>query len=148
VLLELGRLTYIRDRIFFQKRQDLKHPTQSLTQGTIGWPDPFCRVWLARGIAKIVLYVGTGRSPPRGELLVRVVEVLERNADVFEVVLALCATGSLAGRLDRGQEQRDQDADNRNHHEQLYERECKSAACATWRHGTNSVIGFAVRNRV
>jgi hypothetical protein len=42
-----------------------------------------------------------------------------READILEVVFALRATRSFAGGLDGGQEQRDQDADDRNDNQQF-----------------------------
>ena len=47
--------------------------------------------------------------------------VQQRQADLFEVILALCAACRLARRLHRRQQQRDQDADDRNHHQEFHE---------------------------
>ena len=50
-----------------------------------------------------------------------------RQADLLEVVRALGPTGRLAGRLDGGQEQGDQDGDDGDHHQQLDQRESCSS---------------------
>src|SRR5262249_32355118 len=46
--------------------------------------------------------------------------------DLLQVVDALRAAGGLARRLDRGQEQRNQDGDNRDDHQQLDQRKASS----------------------
>jgi hypothetical protein len=50
-------------------------------------------------------------------------KIEQPGADLFQVVLALGAVGRLADPLDGGQQQRDQDADDGDHHEQLDQRE-------------------------
>ena len=52
----------------------------------------------------------------------RVVMVVQGQAELLEVVGALHPAGRLARRLHRGQQQRDQDADDRDHHQQLDQR--------------------------
>ena len=49
--------------------------------------------------------------------------VVERQADLFEVVLALRPGRGLADLLDGRQQQADQDGDDRSHHQQLNEGE-------------------------
>src|SRR5262249_19134168 len=58
--------------------------------------------------------------------------VVDRQADLFEVVLAAHAGGGLADLLDGGQEQADEDGGNRNHRQQLDQREgvAGAQACA------------------
>jgi hypothetical protein len=52
--------------------------------------------------------------------------VVQRQADLFEVVAALHAPSGLASGLDRRQEQGDQDADDGNHDKQL--NQCKGSS--------------------
>ena len=59
-----------------------------------------------------------------------VVVVVQGDAELLQVVDALGATGGLAGRLDGGQEQGDQDGDDRDHHQQLDQREAANVAAA------------------
>ena len=58
--------------------------------------------------------------------------VVDGQADLLEVVDALRPPGRLAGRLHGGQQQGDQDRDDRDHHQELDERE---AATKTGLHG-------------
>src|SRR5262249_36159960 len=69
-----------------------------------------------RGVAVVPVLAGR-------ELAVHIVVVLAGQADLLEVVGALGAGGSLADLLDGGQEQADEDRDDRNHHQQLDQRE-------------------------
>src|SRR5262249_7471534 len=57
------------------------------------------------------------------EVLVGVVVVVQRQADLLEVVLALDTGGGLTHLLHRRHEQGDQDRDDRDHHQQLDQRE-------------------------
>jgi hypothetical protein len=57
--------------------------------------------------------------------------IVQGEADLLEVVDALGASGGLAGRLDGGQQQRDQHGDDRNHDQELDQGECTSS------HGLN-----------
>ena len=57
-----------------------------------------------------------------GKHAVRIVIVLRRQGELLQVVDATGPPGRLAGRLDRRQQQRDQDADNGNHHQQFDQR--------------------------
>ena len=59
----------------------------------------------------------------RREDVVRRQVVVDAEPHLLEVVGALRTPGRLARRLDGGQEQGDQDGDDRNHHQQLDERE-------------------------
>jgi hypothetical protein len=52
--------------------------------------------------------------------------VVQREAELLEVVGALDAAGRLSGGLDGRQQQRNQDGDDRDHHQKLDQR--KSAA--------------------
>jgi hypothetical protein len=49
--------------------------------------------------------------------------IAHREADLLEVILALRAARGFAGRLDRGEQQRDQNANDGDDHEQLNQRE-------------------------
>ena len=59
-------------------------------------------------------------------MLPRVVMVLHRDADLLEIVLALRAARRFAGRLNRRQQQGDQDADDRDHDQQFDERKARA----------------------
>jgi hypothetical protein len=63
-----------------------------------------------------------------GKYLEGVGVIVHRDAELFEMVRALHPPRSLAGRLDRGQEQCHQDANDCNHDEQLDECEASSRA--------------------
>ena len=52
----------------------------------------------------------------------RRVVVMQRQADLLEIIAALQLPGRLPGRLDRRQQQRDQDADDGDYHQQFNER--------------------------
>src|SRR5438093_1107126 len=54
--------------------------------------------------------------------------IVQRQAELLEVVGALAAAGRLASRLHRRQQERDQHANNCNHHEQLDQRESPPTA--------------------
>src|SRR5262249_6835094 len=60
-----------------------------------------------------------GERIPHRECPVLVVVVLGGEGDLLEIVRALRPPSRLAGGLDGGQEQRDQDGDDRDHHPQL-----------------------------
>src|SRR5262249_10529180 len=62
----------------------------------------------------------------RGKSLVGILVIVIGEADLFQVVGALHASGGLADLLDRGQEQADQNGDDCNDHPQLDESECAS----------------------
>ena len=70
-----------------------------------------------------VLGVRRVRHHAGREAAVGVVVVVQRQAELLEVVLALGPVGRLADLLDGGQEQADQDRDDRDDDEQLDERE-------------------------
>src|SRR5262249_54588833 len=59
----------------------------------------------------------------RRQGLVDVVQVVGGQAELLQIVRTLGAVGGLADLLHGGQEQRDEDADNGDHHQQLDERE-------------------------
>ena len=65
-------------------------------------------------------------DPAVGKKPVRVVVVVDGQADLLEVVRALHPVGGLADLLDRGQQQADQDGDDGDHHQQLDQREADS----------------------
>ena len=69
---------------------------------------------------------GLGRPGP-----VRALVVVEGQADLLEVVLAPGTGRGLAGLLDGGEEQADQDGDDGDHHQQFDERECTTGDGAT-----------------
>ena len=75
---------------------------------------------------------GLDTRAPAGRRCGRVV-VVDGQAELLEVVDALRPPGRLARRLDGGQQQGDQDRDDRDHHQQLDQREGSSRA--TSRHG-------------
>ncbi len=62
---------------------------------------------------------GHDRAAPRadGEAAVRLVVVVHGQAKLLEIVGALAAACRFPGRLDRRQEQSDQNSDDRNHHQ-------------------------------
>src|SRR5262249_20700356 len=66
--------------------------------------------------------------------------VKQRQPHLFEVVEALRASSSLAGRLDCGQQQGDENSDDRDDDQQLHERERASgAAAASFRSVTQTI---------
>src|SRR5262249_16218412 len=66
---------------------------------------------------------GSEVESPRREAHVRVVIVVQGQRDLLEVVGALRASGGLAHLLDSGEQQADEDRDDRDHHQQLDQRE-------------------------
>jgi hypothetical protein len=62
---------------------------------------------------------------PGAQLALRIAlgEQLEAGKELVQVVLALRVAGRLAGLVDRGQEHRREDTDDRDHDQQLHERE-------------------------
>jgi hypothetical protein len=62
-------------------------------------------------------------TPAVWKHLVGVSVIVHRDTELFELVRALHPPRRLAGRLHRRQQERDQDANDRDHHEQLDERE-------------------------
>jgi hypothetical protein len=54
--------------------------------------------------------------------------IVHREAELFEIVGALRATGCLASGLNGRQEQGDQDGNDCNHHQQLDQREASSGS--------------------
>ncbi len=53
--------------------------------------------------------------------------VVKRNADLFEIVAALSASGSFASRLNSRQQQRDQNRNDGDHDEQFDERKADAS---------------------
>src|SRR5262249_19447065 len=78
------------------------------------------------------LFLPTGR-----QRFLRVVVVVHGQADLLEVVGAAHAGGGLAHLLDGGDEEPDQNGDDRNHHQQLDQRERTPAGRLAW-HGKPS----------
>ena len=72
---------------------------------------------------------GAGREARR-EVAVGGVVVVEAEADLLEVVQALRPGGRLADLLDGGQQEPDEDRDDRDHHQQLDQREGPPAPTA------------------
>jgi hypothetical protein len=64
-----------------------------------------------------------------GHLVVRVVKLVQGQADLLEIVLALRAATRLPRSLHRRQQERDENANDRDHHQQLHERK-PMARCA------------------
>ena len=64
------------------------------------------------------------RDRSGGKYTMRRVVIVHGNADLPEFVGALGPASRLSGRLHRRQQQRDQDADDRDHHQQL--NQCKT----------------------
>ena len=56
-----------------------------------------------------------------------IVEVVDRNPDLFEIDLATRAAGGLAGLLDGGEQQGDQDRDDRDDNQQFDQRKARAA---------------------
>ena len=50
---------------------------------------------------------------------------MQSQPDLFQVVFALCPARRLSGLLNCGKEQRDQNRDDRNHHQQFNQRKAK-----------------------
>ncbi len=65
----------------------------------------------------------TFQRGPNREAAVGHMKTVQRQPDLFQVITAANASGGLAGGLHRRQQQRNQNADDRNHHQQLDERE-------------------------
>jgi hypothetical protein len=68
--------------------------------------------------------------------------VVQRNAELLEIIPALGTAGSLASGLNGRQQQRDEDADDRNHDQQLDQ----GKAGATWAPTRNSCHEKTPRN--
>ena len=72
------------------------------------------------------LAVDQSPQPARREAIVDAVVVVDRQADLLEVVLALGASGRFARRLHGRQQQSDQHADDGDDHQQFDERKATS----------------------
>jgi hypothetical protein len=57
--------------------------------------------------------------------------IQQGQAELLEIVLALCPSGRLSGRLHRRQKQGNQNPNDRNDHQQFHQREpiCRPAEC-------------------
>ena len=64
-----------------------------------------------------------GRGTNRREIQIRIVIVLQRKPNLFEIVRALHTTSRLARRLNRRQKETNQDTDNGDNHQEFNERE-------------------------
>src|SRR5262245_56775567 len=78
-------------------------------------------------------------------------EVVKRQADLFEIVLALHSGGRLADLLDRRQQKPDQDGNDCDHDEEFDQRERRSSSGTKSGHepasGGNEVADNAVQRR-
>ena len=75
---------------------------------------------------------------PIGNAVVLIVIVLGGQADLLEIVRALGTPRGLARGLDGRQEQRDQDGDDRDHHQQLDQREAAGSGLRSVRSHSGS----------
>ena len=80
----------------------------------------------------VALRQGRVGGPDRGDRSQRVrtdraLVIVDRDADLLEVVDALRAAGGLSRRLHRGEQERDQDRDDGDDHQQFDEGECASS---------------------
>src|SRR5262249_7537815 len=82
-----------------------------------------------------------------GVAAVRVVEGVERQTDLLEVVLAVGPCGGLADLLDGRKQEPDQDGNDRDHHQQLDQREGRSTDRTGAEHGPVSERGWDNPNR-
>ena len=102
------------DGVLFQVRQDLEHPA-----GTLAFAG--CRLAgreIVGGVGPINTPVGKGPQ--------RIVVVVDGQADLLEIVLALRAGGGFADLLHGRNEQTDQDGDDGDDNEQLDQREAST----------------------
>src|SRR5262245_51001658 len=65
----------------------------------------------------------------RRQKAIGVLEVVDREPDLLEIVLALRAGGRLANFLNGRQQEADQDGDDGDYDQQLDQRECGATAC-------------------
>src|SRR5581483_6252773 len=96
-------------------------------------PYPLGRVGAGRGgggeVAAVgIVDVGFGAVVAGGQNPVGSVVVVGGQADLLEIVRAAHSGGGLADLLDGGQQQADQDRDDRDHHQQLDQREPKTGS--------------------
>src|SRR5262249_19385280 len=103
-------LTTPPSRLCFQKRQDLKRPARLLLIAH-GW------------IATIVIWRRQSEPAARRKLGVLVMMIVEGESDLPQIVLAGDPIGALADFLHGGQQKPHQDADDRDHDQQLDQRE-------------------------
>ena len=126
ILREVHLMDDVRNGSLFQVRQDLKHPADALLEWSVRRPFATRHSGDGRGVLQIVFNDDTRRCPAGGKHLLGVVEVVNRQADVLEIVAALGAAGRLARRLNRRQQQGHQDADDRDHDQEFDQREIRS----------------------
>src|SRR5207248_2571273 len=74
----------------------------------------------------------------RRQKTANVVEILCGQAELLEMVAALRAASRFAGHLHRRQQQRDEDADDRDHHEQLHQGKSRASETVRIVHSTCS----------
>jgi hypothetical protein len=75
-------------------------------------------------------------SSQRRKLFVDIVEVVQREKELFLIALTLRSAGGFAGGLHSRQQQSDQDSDDGNDHQELDEREARAVATdLNQRHG-------------
>ena len=103
--------------------ENLVHPTGSLPGRNVGRPAVGRRAAAVAAEARPIRPLVS----PGGEELVHIVMILERDANLLQIVHALRSSGRLAGGLDRRKKQGDQDADDRNHDQQLDQRKGQPA---------------------
>ncbi len=75
------------------------------------------------------------REDPAGTLV-----VVHRQAELLQVVQTLCTSSGLSGRLDRRQEQGDQNSNDRDHDQELDERKALMNLRLIPQHGVNSEV--------
>ena len=79
-----------------------------------------------------------GRECTQGRVV-----VVQCQAQLLEIVGALCPAGGLACRLDRGQQQRDEDADDGDHHQEFHKCETEISDSCAWRRAPVGVCVYA-----
>src|SRR5262249_39351234 len=104
--------------VLLDERHEVRQPAPECVRAdTLGAPHGVAPRTLAW-----VVYAGR-------ELAERVVVVVEGETDLPHVVGALDAASGVADLLDRWKQQSDEDADDRNDHQQLDEREARPKPC-------------------
>ena len=86
---------------------------------------------LAGGVEVLAAAVLRADTGPEREHLEHVVIVVAGNAELLEIVAALRAAGRFAGGLNGRKQQGDEDRDNRDHDQQLDQREARPCA-SSW----------------
>jgi hypothetical protein len=96
---------HVELRLVVELRQDRHRP-----RGTL---------YAAGAAPRRAVVPGPRRDVPRRQRLVHVVVVVQGQADLLEIVRAARPPGGFPRLLNGGQQQRDQDRDNRDHHQQF-----------------------------